>query len=85
MTEYTHLSTDAGGVTPGENYSFKVLATNAVGESLLSLATTIKAATVPDAPSKPVLVDQQPSYIEFNWNTPYDGYDSIIDYRIQWD
>ena len=63
MTEYQHLSSDAGGVIPGENYKFKILATNAVGPSLLSQSETIKAATVPDAPDKPTLLDQQPSYI----------------------
>jgi hypothetical protein len=45
-----------GGLTPGEFYSFKVLAKNGVGSSLLSQATTIRAANVPDAPNVPVMV-----------------------------
>ena len=57
VTEYQHLSTDPGGLSAGEIYKFKVLARNAVGPSLLSPSTTIKAATVPDAPAKPTLVD----------------------------
>jgi len=40
---------------------------------------------VPAAPLKPVLVDQQPSFIEFNWTAPYDGHDPILDYRVLWD
>ena len=52
------MSTDPGGVTPGEVYKFKVEAWNSVGPSLLSPEAEIKAATVPAAPAKPVLVDQ---------------------------
>ena len=56
--EYSHKDSDPGSVTPGQVYKFKVLATNAVGDSLLSAETEIKAATVPSAPAKPTLVDQ---------------------------
>jgi hypothetical protein len=37
-------------LTPGETYSFKVLARNSVGESNLSDPITILAAKEPDAP-----------------------------------
>ena len=48
--EFTHsdASGDIPGITAGEEYNFKVQATNSVGDSLLSPATAIKAATVPD-------------------------------------
>jgi hypothetical protein len=62
-----------------------VAARNEVGLSILSAATTVKAATVPDAPALPTVLDQQPSFVEFSWLTPYDGYDAIIDYKIMWD
>ena len=57
ITQYQHLSTDPGGIIAGEIYKFKILATNSVGDSLLSPSTTFKAATVPTAPDKPTLVD----------------------------
>ena len=79
--EYTHTNP----VTAGEEYLWKIQAINGVNESLLSPQTLIKAATVPDPPSKPTLVDQSTNEIEFSWLEPYDGHDSIADYKILWD
>jgi titin len=79
--EYTH----SDPVTPGEEYLWKIKATNSVNDSLLSPSTMIKAATVPDPPAKPTLVDQSTSEIEFSWLVPYDGHDDITDYKVLWD
>ena len=70
---------------PGEFYKFKVLAKNGVGSSLLSSATTIRAATVPAAPSTPTLVYQNVNIIQIAWTAPYDGLDPIYDYKVLWD
>lgn len=83
--EYLHRSTDPGGVTPGEFYSFKLIAINGVGPSILSNAVTIRAATVPAAPAAPVLVYQDTGSIRFSWTAPYNGMDPIVDYKVLWD
>ena len=41
-------------VVPGAVYNYKIIATNAVGDSQFSQVRAVKAAGVPDAPSKPV-------------------------------
>lgn len=93
-TTYTKLTdvgatplqyTLASGVTPGEFYSFKIIAKNGVGPSLLSAATQIRAATVPMTPAIPVLVYQDTTNIQFSWTPPYNGQDPIYDYKVIWD
>ena len=72
-------------LTPGEYYSFKILAKNGVGPSQFSAPTVIRAATVPTTPLTPVLVYQDTSNIQFNWLEPYDGKDPVYDYKVLWD
>lgn len=52
---------------------------------MLSSATTIRAATVPAAPSTPTLVYQNVNIIQITWIAPYDGLDPIYDYKVLWD
>lgn len=83
--QFTQSSTDPAGLTAGEFYRFKVLSTNGVGSSILSPDVLIRAATVPDAPTTPILVAQATDNIQFSWTAPYDGMDPIYDYKVLWD
>lgn len=72
-------------VVPGTVYNYRVLATNVVGDSLLSDPLTIKAAQRPETPSLPVSVEHNTYILKFSWSAPFDNYDAITDYRVYWD
>jgi hypothetical protein len=61
-------------------YYFLVTAHNLIGESTLSVATSILAATVPIEPTQPVIVHQTSSAITFSWYEPDNGGSNIDDY-----
>lgn len=76
---------EATGLAPGQIYGFSVRAINVVGESQLSTLTTIMAATVPSAPSKPVLISQSQSQITFSWSPNANtGGTPITKYKVYW-
>lgn len=51
----------------------------------MSPSSTIKAATIPDPPATPTMVSQSTSTIVIEWTDPYNGFDTIIDYKVYWD
>lgn len=55
------------GLTSGELYSFKVIAVNVVGESLLSGAFTYIAAATPGTPGQPYWVSRSSTTIDLEW------------------
>ena len=58
----------------GDAYVFRVEAVNAVGESLWSEPSDpIIAATVPQAPTKPVLQSRTQTELRLTWTVPSDG------------
>lgn len=77
-TSYIHT-----GVTPGQTFSYKVLATNAFGDGpLTSSPVTIIATTVPSAPAAPTTTDTG-SDILVTWSYPSsDGGSSVTSYTI---
>jgi hypothetical protein len=62
-----------------------VLATNVVGDSLLSDPITLKAAQRPDTPTVPIGTEHDIDVLKFVWNEPFDQYDAISDYKVYWD
>ena len=52
-------------LVPGRQYQFRVSAINSIGESQLSTVLMMVAATVPDAPRQPELVESDRTYISF--------------------
>lgn len=72
------------GIAADSVYQFKVLAVNALGNSELSLASEgIRAATVPQTPSHPILVSATTSEIVIRWNEPaFDGGSAILFYSV---
>jgi hypothetical protein len=58
----------------GEQYIFRVLATNAVGESEWSIESeAIIAAEVPTKPTQPELVERTREHITIRWSVESDG------------
>ena len=75
----------ADGLTPGVNYGFAIKAINIVGVSDLSSLEIIMSATVPDAPSTPVMVSQSETQITISWSpSSNDGGSPLIDYKLYW-
>jgi len=52
-TTDTSYTTNAGLVSQGLTYTFKVRSANSVGYSLDSVTLSIKAAQIPDTPAAP--------------------------------
>ncbi len=72
---YTGSGTDylAAGLTPGEQYVFKVTATNAAGESSSSSASSaILAAEIPTAPTNLRVTSRGSGAITLMWDIPSD-------------
>lgn len=42
------------------------------------------AATVPDAPSQPILLSSDKDYIQIGWTASYNGGNDIDDYEVDW-
>jgi hypothetical protein len=90
----TGLSMTIGSLVNGTTYSFKVRATNAVGDGPYSpetTATPLAAATVPAAPAAPTAVatstptghdSQYRLNVDLSWTAPDNGGSSISNYRI---
>jgi large repetitive protein len=69
------------GLTPGQNYGFAVKAVNVVGVSDLSSLKVIMSATIPDAPSTPVMISQSETQITVSWNpAANDGGSALTQY-----
>lgn len=69
---------------PGVYYQFKVSAINSIGESDLSPAISIVAATYPDPPSQPTATNTDKTSITIAWTVTYDGGASIDDFQVDW-
>lgn len=75
----------ATGLTPGQNYGFAIKAINIVGVSDLSQLTVIMAATVPDAPSTPLMVSQSETQITVSWSPSSNyGGSPLTEFKLYW-
>lgn len=74
-------------LSTGNNYRFKVLAVNGVGDGPLSdESDLIIAANLPDPPTDVARVYADGTTITINWNAPADaGGTPITDYKVKWD
>lgn len=75
-------------IVDGSFYRFSVVAVNAIGNSAKSTSLGIYAATVPAAPSKPILVSQAATAIAISWvelPEAQNGGSPVLDYQIYWD
>ena len=85
--EFTDVSGDqttgvVTGLTNGTAYTFTVVATNAIGDSLPSSASSpVTPATVPSMPIDVVGVSGN-AEVTVSWTAPYDGGLEITNYRI---
>lgn len=80
------LSDDASDA--GKSYYIKVSAINTIGESELSDAYLVVAATIPDAPSHLTRneVITTKTILSFTWSEGVsDGGSPVIDYRVWYD
>lgn len=69
------------GLTPGSSYSFTVIATNEVGNSLPALSNLVTIPTVPDAPtSVSAVAGDKEANVSFT--TPLDGGSPITSYTV---
>lgn len=57
---------------------------NGIGESDQSVAVLIVAATVPDAPGTPLLLEAKKTSITIGWQVNYNGGISIDDFEVDW-
>ena len=83
----TAYYTTSVALTPDLIYSFKVVARNSVGKSLMSAAVSIRAAKVPDAPINLVNVPSVTTayQIGLDWDEgPYNGGSPVLDYRVSY-
>jgi hypothetical protein len=72
-------------MTPGALYGFAIKALNVVGSSDLSTLSVIMSATVPDAPSTPLMVSQSETQITISWSpSANDGGSPLINYQLYW-
>ena len=71
-------------LVPGGYYQFKVSALNSIGESQMSSALVMIAATVPDAPTMPQLIESDRTSITLTWSVTYDGGAVVDDFEIDW-
>lgn len=55
---------------------------NGIGESDQSVAVLIVAATVPDAPGTPLLLEAKKTSITIGWQVNYNGGISIDDFEV---
>jgi len=63
--------TKSSSLTTGQAYSFKLIARNAVGDSLTSVASTpITASDVPDQPGTPTYTSSSATSVAFQWVAP---------------
>ncbi len=80
------LGCTVSGLTNGQTYSFTVVATNGVGDSLPSgsvNASPVAPATVPGAPTGLAATALRPSGIRLTWSAPASsGGSPILGYRI---
>jgi len=70
------------GLTPGEWYSFKVIAVNLVGESVISDSTTYIAAAMPGQPGKPFWSQRDTDSILLDWTASEPNGDPIDYYNV---
>lgn len=59
-------------------------AINAIGESDQSVSLMLVAATVPDSPGQPTMLESDKTYIKIGWTINYDGGDELDDYEVDW-
>lgn len=70
------------GLIPGQSYSFKVIAVNLVGESLISDSASYIAAAVPGQPGKPYWIQRDVSSILLEWTASETNGDPIHYYNV---
>ena len=76
----SHLAT---GLTNGIKYTFKVRASNAMGQGALSVASNeITPRTIPSAPATPS-VTRGDAKVTVNWSAPNNGGAAIISYIVE--
>ncbi len=78
----TATSAIVGGLTPGAHYTFTITATNSVGTSVASLASSpITAATSPGAPTAVSAAANIPDGATVSWKAPAsDGFAKLLHY-----
>jgi len=81
------LTYTVSGLSTGNNYRFKVLAVNGVGDGPLSdQSVLIIAANLPGPPLNVARVYADGTKITISWTAPTDaGGTPITDFKVQWD
>mmetsp|Transcript_36950 Transcript_36950/g.82146 ORF Transcript_36950/g.82146 Transcript_36950/m.82146 type:complete len:1201 (+) Transcript_36950:117-3719(+) len=73
-------------LTPGTKYTFRLRATNAIGDSHLSLCSSFTTqATVPSVPDAPVTVASTSNSITLQWSAPAENGSPITSYQLEQD
>lgn len=48
------------------------------------MAVNLIAATVPDSPGQPTMLESDKSFVTIGWTIAYNGGDDIDDYEVDW-
>lgn len=72
------------GLTAALEYKFKVVATNIIGDSGMSVAAGFIASSLPEAPGQPAVIDRTDApTIKLKWTAPpYNGGSKVQSYKI---
>jgi hypothetical protein len=79
----TDLNVEATGLNKGSLYYFHVTASNIIGESTPSVASSFLAAQAPSAPIQPQIVTQSATAITIQWYEPENNGSNIDDYQVK--
>ncbi len=81
----TDLNCTIEGLTNGTSYTFTVTATNAIGESSQSAASSaVTPLAVPEPPENFTVVSTASGEVQLSWGTPNNGGSAIEGYEIQY-
>ena len=83
FTSINSLTTQDTGLTNGDSYQYKVLATNTIGNSAFSGAVAMIAGDAPGALSVLTATTQSDTSISLTWTTPNTNGYTITGYQIE--
>ena len=77
------ISTVMNDLNPGSKYSYRVKATNAVGDGPWSPLSTFLIAEAPSAPINALLISYDNTQVFFSWDQPVStGGQAILGFRV---
>ena len=72
-------------MTQGVTYKVRIVATNAIGDSLFSETGSALAASSPAQPDAPTKLSADTTEIVIQWQAPDDRGSIVTNYKVFWD